>query len=88
MQYTANGFENILNEFRGALERGEELLPNSARQHGKTYSFQTIKPVKKEKPVSEPTKETEVNGGDTLVVKEEQQVENKPKKKTKKKDSK
>ena len=41
MQYTANGFENILNEFRGALERGEELLPNSARQHGKTFSFQT-----------------------------------------------
>lgn len=57
MQYTANGFENILNEFRGALERGEELLPNSARQHGKTFSFQTTVVERKVEHVNELPKE-------------------------------
>lgn len=83
MQYTANGFENILNEFRGALERGEELLPNSARQHGKTFSFQTLVTEKKVKHVSELPKEEK---HDDVVV--TPVTEEKPKKaKKKKKDS-
>lgn len=44
MEYTAKGFENALRMFKDVSERGEELLPNTARVRGSLFSFATNAP--------------------------------------------